>query len=88
MTTEWTFAVTFESDTQAPETVRGTVTGRLSAALSRAARLARKQKPTRNRYTSVVVLVEKVDKQRADVTIRTGDAGSMVRVVDIGGEER
>ena len=38
--TEWTFAVTFESDTQQPETLRGEVTGSLSAAVRRAVRFA------------------------------------------------
>jgi hypothetical protein len=68
VTSEWTFAVTFESDTQQPETIRGQVAGSLSAATARAVRLAKQRKPTRNHYESVVVLLEK----RRGVK-RTGD---------------
>lgn len=60
MTGSWTFAVTFESDSQPPETIRGEVTGSPSGAVAKAVRLAKAQKPTKNRYESVVVLVEKV----------------------------
>jgi hypothetical protein len=59
MPSAWTFAVTFESDSQQPETIRGEVAGSLSAAVGRAVRLAKQQKPTRNHYESVVVLVGK-----------------------------
>jgi hypothetical protein len=59
MTTDWTFAVTFESNSQAPETIRGQVGGSLSAAVGRAVRLARQQKPTKTHYESVSVLIEK-----------------------------
>jgi hypothetical protein len=60
MTEKWKYAVTFESDSQPPETLRGDVAGSLSAAVSRAVRAAKKQKPTKNRYQSVVVLIDKV----------------------------
>lgn len=56
---EWTYAVTFESETQQPETVRGVVAGTVSAAVGRAVRKAKADKPTQNRYRSVVVLLEK-----------------------------
>jgi hypothetical protein len=75
MTSEWIYAVTFESDSQAPETLRGEVTGSLSAAVSRAVRLAKQQKPTKNRYESVVVLIEKRRRtSRTQATARTRDA--------------
>ncbi|MEO8520563.1 MAG: hypothetical protein ABI603_04315 [Acidobacteriota bacterium] len=59
MPSAWAFVVTFESDTQPPETIRGEVAGSLSAAVGRAVRLARQQKPTKNHYDSVAVLLEK-----------------------------
>jgi hypothetical protein len=70
VTSEWTVAVTFESDTQQPETIRGEVAGSLSAATARAVRLAKQRKPTRNHYESVSVLLEK----RRRVMHTAGDA--------------
>ncbi len=61
MSDPWNYAVTFESESQQPETVRGVATGSLSAAVSRAVRQAKRQKPTRNRYRSIVVLIERGD---------------------------
>jgi len=59
MAAEWDYAVTFESESQPPETLRGEVAGRLSAAVARAVRLAKQQKPTRNHYESLAVLLER-----------------------------
>lgn len=61
MTLRWSYAVTFESTSQPPETVRGEVQGSLSAAIGRAVRRAKRQKPTRNHYRGVVVQVARLD---------------------------
>lgn len=70
MAAPWFYAVTFESETQAPETVRGEATGgSLSAAIGRAVRQAKQRKPSKNRYRSVVVVLE-----RGEATDETPDA--------------
>jgi len=61
--TKWEYAVTFESNVNPPETIRGVVeetdSGAPSGAAGRAVRQAEKHKPTRSRYESVVVLLVK-----------------------------
>lgn len=67
MVEKWQFAVTFESSSQAPETVKGEASGTLSAAAARAIRSAKKQKPSKNRYESVSILLQRDRKAEADV---------------------
>jgi len=62
MAQTWKYAVTWESDTAPPETLRGEVSGTVTAASGRALRLAKKAKPTKNHWQSVLVLLEKLDK--------------------------
>lgn len=66
--------MTFESETQQPETIRGEVAGSLTGAVAKAARRAWKQKPTKNRYSSVVVLLEKRRRDAAEATDESRDA--------------
>jgi hypothetical protein len=62
----WTFAVTFESDTQPPETIRGTVeAGSFGPAASRAAKAAKRQHHGR-RFRSVVILLERAEPAGSD----------------------
>ncbi len=57
----YTASVSFESDTQPVETVRVTVAAAgLSGAFRRAVVEAQAQKPTLNRYRSVVCVLEEV----------------------------
>jgi len=48
MASEWTFAVTFESETQQPETIRGEVAGSLSAGRRSSGAPGEAAKPTKN----------------------------------------
>jgi hypothetical protein len=58
MATTYTFAVTFEFDEQAPETVRGQIAAHTAqTAASRALKQARKAKP-KARARSIVVLLQ------------------------------
>lgn len=66
MTEKWKFAVTFESATQQPETVRGEVAGTVSAAAARAMRSAKKQKPTKSRYESLSMLLQRDREAKTD----------------------
>ncbi len=59
----WQYAVTFESDTQPPETLRGEVGGSLSAAVGRAVRQSKQRKPSKNRFRSICVLLEKLEEE-------------------------
>ena len=55
----WNCAMTWESETQPPETVRGSVeAGSVHTAAARAVRLGQRQRPGK-RYASVVVLIER-----------------------------
>ena len=64
----WAYYVTFESDTQPCESVRGTVqAGALPTAATRAMKAAKKQKPSKNRARSVVLLLQPAAEARAAV---------------------
>ena len=60
----WAYAVTFESTTRAPETVRGTVEGgALHTCIYRAAKEAKGRVPPNRHYSSVVVvLLDRLDR--------------------------
>lgn len=65
----YTYDVCFESMTHPPETLKGTVeASTLPAAFARAVRKAKKDKPTNNRYFSILCIIQKPDSEAESAT--------------------